>query len=165
MRNGVRRLRAARGIGQGELARLAGISRQALGSIESGRSDPSTTIALSLSGALGCSVEELFFADSGPFEVRRARPLSSLSHPSQRVALGQVEGRWIAHALPAGSMRAAADGILPRGGSKVRPLRAAESLRAGLLAAGCDPALGLLAAHLGERQRLWWLQAPSTSAL
>jgi molybdate-binding protein/DNA-binding XRE family transcriptional regulator len=167
MENGVRRLRAARGLGQQELARLAGISRQTLGSIESGRSDPSTGIALALSRALECTVEELFFPDLArvALQARRARPLSAAARPSRRVALASVGGQWVAHALCAGSMATAADGILPSRGGKVRPLRPPESLRAGLLAVGCDPALGLLAAHLGERQRLLWLPATSTSAL
>ncbi len=60
MRNRVRQLRQARGLGQQELARLAGVSRQALSSIEAGRSDPATTLSLALSRALGCSVEDLF---------------------------------------------------------------------------------------------------------
>jgi molybdate-binding protein/DNA-binding XRE family transcriptional regulator len=166
MQNGVRRLRAARGLDQQELARLAGISRQTLGSIESGRSDPSTGIALALARALECRVEEIFFPDLERvgLQIRRARPLSS-ALPSRRMVLASVGGKWVAHALPAGAMATAADGILPRSGGKVRPLRPPEWLRGGLLAAGCDPALGLLAAHLGERQRLSWLQATSTSAL
>src|SRR5205807_10192553 len=56
----IRGVRAARGITQQELARRAGISRQALGAIESGLYQPSETAALSLARELGETVETLF---------------------------------------------------------------------------------------------------------
>jgi putative molybdopterin biosynthesis protein len=51
---------------------------------------------------------------------------------------------------------------------RVRPLRAHKDLRENLFAAGCDPALALLAGHIGERWkegRLHWLEAGSGAAL
>src|SRR5690242_6335233 len=56
----VRNVRAARGITQLELARRAGISRQALGAIESGLYQPGVVVALSLARELGETVERLF---------------------------------------------------------------------------------------------------------
>lgn len=159
MRNAVAQLRRARGLDQQELARLAGVSRQTVSSIESGRTDPSTALALSLARALHCAVEELFWLEPGsePLPVRLAG-----GRRSPRVALGSVGGEWIAHALPDDALTTAADALLPARGEKVRPLRPLQELRDNLLLVGCDPALGLLAAH---RHGLVWLQAGSTSAL
>jgi DNA-binding XRE family transcriptional regulator len=56
----VRNARVAREITQLELARRAGISRQALGAIESGLYQPSVAVALSLARELGGTVETLF---------------------------------------------------------------------------------------------------------
>lgn len=50
----------------------------------------------------------------------------------------------------------------------VVPLRDRGALRENILAIGCDPALGLLSAWLGERHpesRVIWLHAPSMAAL
>src|SRR5260370_17756653 len=59
----IRRARSARGLTQIDLAARAGISRQALGAIESGAYQPGVTIALNLTRTLGESVENLFGAD------------------------------------------------------------------------------------------------------
>ena len=52
--------RTARGFSQRALAEAAGVTRQAVGAIESGRMQPSIGIALALARALGLRVEELF---------------------------------------------------------------------------------------------------------
>jgi putative molybdopterin biosynthesis protein len=102
--------------------------------------------------------------------------------PSTRVALGLVGGQWVAHSLSAEHPAAiclTADGLVgsaPRppktaGESRlvqVQPLRSRAALRQNILAIGCDPAIGLLSAWLGERHpdsRLTWLHAPSLFAL
>lgn len=56
----LRLARLARAYSQQELARLAGVSRQAVAGIEAGRWDPSLRVALALAGALGTAVEDLF---------------------------------------------------------------------------------------------------------
>src|SRR5580704_5073011 len=58
--NAVARARMARDLTQTELARRAGISRQALGAIESGAYHPGVAIAIRLARELGSSVESLF---------------------------------------------------------------------------------------------------------
>ncbi len=103
---------------------------------------------------------------------------------SSRVALGSVGGEWVAHSLAAehpASVCVAADGLV-RAGTRTRhasarrdsqfvqvaPLRGRAALRENILAIGCDPALGLLSAWLGERRsdsRVVWLHAPSMTAL
>ena len=169
MRNGIRQARLARGLDQQELARLAGVSRQTIGSIESGRSDPSTAVALALASALELTVEELFAVEpAAGLRVRPATALSAAVPGSRRVVLASIGGSWVAHALPADALATSADGLLSPRSTRALPLRPLESLRTTVLVAGCDPALALLAAHLAERRagvRLVWLQAASTAAL
>jgi molybdate-binding protein/DNA-binding XRE family transcriptional regulator len=182
VRNHVRRVRRERGLGQAELARLSGVSRQTLGSIEAGRTDPATGIALALARALRCPVEELFGLEPAALEADIAPPLCAPLAPGprrrapSRVVLGEVAGRWVAHPLPPdhpASLSTGADALLPpressRRHARVHPLRSAEDLRCNLIAVGCDPALGLLAAHLAEArggERLVWVPGPSTAAL
>jgi putative transcriptional regulator len=57
--------RAERGMSQEELAGLAGVSRQTIGSIEKGQYVPSTLLALRLAGVFGKAVEELFYLEEG----------------------------------------------------------------------------------------------------
>src|SRR5260370_18478675 len=52
--------RTARSLTQTELARRAGISRQALGAIESGAYHPGVAIAIRIARELGTTVEALF---------------------------------------------------------------------------------------------------------
>jgi putative molybdopterin biosynthesis protein len=195
IRNALRRVRHERRLAQQELALRAGISRQTLSEIEAGHSCPSTAIALRLARALHCSVEDLFYLqeDSGSLTARWAaspgpegrrgsssdRTRATAALPS-RVALGWIVGEWVAHRLVAehpASVCIAADGLArPKRGLgqgerrsvQVEPLRGRAALRENILAVGCDPALGLLSAWLGERRpdaRLIWLHAPSLTAL
>ncbi len=168
MRNQVRQARLTRGLDQRELGRLAGVSRQTISTIESGRSDPATGVALALASALERTVEELFSLERVPgLAVRPAAPLVS-APGSQRVVLASIGGAWVAHALPADALATSADGLLPPRSRRALPLRPLESLRTTVVVAGCDPALALLAAHLAERRagvRLVWLQAASSAAL
>ena len=56
----LRERRVGRDWSQGELAKLAGVSRQTINAIETGRYEPSLSLALKLSHLFGCTVEELF---------------------------------------------------------------------------------------------------------
>ena len=94
-----------------------------------------------------------------------------------RVAVAVVGERWVAHPLDdqtASGCLVAADGLLnrPRAAagkpSSIQPLRETALLRQNLFGAGCDPAMGLLAAHIDERWRggrLHWLPTGSGRAL
>src|SRR5262249_56461702 len=64
--SGVRRARLARGLTQDELARRAGLSRQALGAIEAAVYQPGVGAALALARELGASVEALFGRPEAP---------------------------------------------------------------------------------------------------
>ncbi|WP_380163508.1 helix-turn-helix transcriptional regulator [Jannaschia sp. R86511] len=63
MRNRIGELRGERGWTQAELARRAGVSRQTVNAIETGRFDPSLPVAFRLSRLLGLPLEELFDYD------------------------------------------------------------------------------------------------------
>lgn len=52
--------RAKLGINQGELGKLAGVSRQTISSIERGEYNPSITLVLKLANIFSVKVEELF---------------------------------------------------------------------------------------------------------
>lgn len=70
------RLRVARAehdLSQDQLARLAGVSRQTISSIETGQYCPSTTLALRLARIVGARFEDLFWLE-GETDEEPARP-------------------------------------------------------------------------------------------
>lgn len=60
VRNRVRELREKRGWTQQELARMAGVSRQSVNSIERDRYVPSLPLALRFARLFACSTDEIF---------------------------------------------------------------------------------------------------------
>ena len=179
LRPALKRFRTQRGLTQQELARLAGVSRQALNEVENGRSVPSTLIALQLARSLGCRVEELFQLDGAEESLRAvlAQPLRGPAGDSLRVVVAQVAGRWVAHRLDPtqrlGDLTLAADAVLVKPGARAgqaafEPLVDERRLAETLLLAGCDPALGLLTDRAGRDNpgsRNVWLEASSGAAL
>jgi transcriptional regulator with XRE-family HTH domain len=159
-------LRAARedaGLSQAELALAAGMSRAAVGAVETGRHVPGVHAALAVARALGRTVEELFGPGPGdPVDVRGRAPEEGAAVRACRVGERLVcvplrEGILTGPGWPA------ADAVV-RGG-------AAESLPGaddrGVLAIGCDPALGVAAAlqPAGGPLRLLAASASSAAAL
>ena len=140
------------------LAARVGVSRQALHAIETGRSQPSTVTALRLARALGCRVDDLFHLreDSVPELVVEGEP-------GTRVALGQVDGRWVSHAMGVQSLERA-DGIVRADGS-IEPLGELSSFARTALVAGCAPVLGLLADRSPHAASCRWLSRSSGAAL
>ena len=60
MKNRLRVLRAENGWSQADLAERLGVSRQAVNAIETGKHDPSLTLAFTLANTFGQSIEEIF---------------------------------------------------------------------------------------------------------
>jgi putative transcriptional regulator len=60
MKNKLRVLRAENGWSQAALAEKLGVSRQAVNAIETGKHDPSLTLAFALADTFGKSIEEIF---------------------------------------------------------------------------------------------------------
>lgn len=63
MTNRLRDLRTARGWSQAELGVRAGVSRQAIIAIETGRFDPSLPLAFKLARLFDLRIEEIFLPD------------------------------------------------------------------------------------------------------
>lgn len=155
------RLRLARlalGLSQQELARSAGITRQAVAGLESGRFEPSLRVALGLSVTLGQSVEELFGPEPAakPLEVTTIDEVATGS----RVVTARVGDRLVAIPLTGGAASRA--GFLPASAQLVGDSAAAPfgPLQPTLVVAGCDPALPLLEGPLRELNPpiglAWW---------
>lgn len=66
MENRVEELRRMYGIKQEAFAREMGVSRQSIGSIENGRYNPSTTLAIKIARYFGLNVEDVFHMEGAP---------------------------------------------------------------------------------------------------
>jgi len=171
----VRPQRERLGLSQQALADLVGVSRQAIIAIEAGRQVPSTSLGLRLGRALRCGVEDLFKLKSDQGLTARLAPppeRHAARRPGDaRVALAEVNGRWVAHRLPP-DPTLSADGVLARAitdrTAVVLPLDATERLRQNVLVSGCAPILGALAQRVGRRRadgRATWVPAGSLRSL
>ncbi|MBO5994378.1 MAG: helix-turn-helix transcriptional regulator [Firmicutes bacterium] len=60
MKNRIVEIRQERGIKQDELAKILGVSRQTISSLENGRYDPSILLAHKIAKLFGMSIEEVF---------------------------------------------------------------------------------------------------------
>ena len=176
LETGLRSARLKSGLKQSELAKRAGISRQTLSVLESGRGQPSTSVALHLARVLGCRVEELFWLRDEAGELTAELAEGARATKAERVVIGSVAGRWVAHLLSKEdplALTTSADALIVRssradGTVRLRALRPPEALQANVLVAGCDPGLSVLAGHVEDRwpgQRLRWIPVGSDAAL
>jgi putative transcriptional regulator len=60
LKNGIKTMRAQRGLSQAELAKALNVSRQTINAIETERYTPSLPLALALARHFGTTVEEMF---------------------------------------------------------------------------------------------------------
>ena len=60
IRNRVRELREDRGLSQSELARLTGVTRQTIISLENGKYNPSILLAHAIARLFGTQIEDIF---------------------------------------------------------------------------------------------------------
>ena len=63
MKNRIEMIRKERGIRQDEFARLMGVSRQTISSLETGRYNPSIFLAYKIAKYFGMTIEEVFIFD------------------------------------------------------------------------------------------------------
>ncbi|TAJ07007.1 MAG: helix-turn-helix domain-containing protein [Nitrospirae bacterium] len=167
--NRLRSLRIAKGLSQGALAGMAGVTRQAIYAIEGSQYLPTTAVALRLAGALDCRVEDLFSLIAGG-EIVEGELVGSLpSDPVQaRVKVARVGSRLLVRPV-AGlgevlNFTVPADGLLVgsptalrrtvREGDRVRVrlLRDRRIVDGEIVVAGCDPAIFLAGEYLRRRQ-------------
>lgn len=132
------------GLTQTDLASRAGVSRQLVAAVEAGHNTPAVDAALRLAQALGTTVEDLFSPPTPTVtsalgqEIRNDTPLR----------VGRVGDQIVAAGLPdhgtAGPVWATPDGVACDGKLRLFP----NASPAGLVLAGCDPALGVADAML-----------------
>jgi len=60
MKNRIEEIRKERGIRQEELAKIMGVSRQTISSLETGKYNPSIALAYKISKYFGMTIEEVF---------------------------------------------------------------------------------------------------------
>ena len=170
--NRLRQLRTAKGLSQGDLARMAGVTRQAIYAIESNQYLPTTAVALHLSGALDCRVEDLFSLVStgeviegdligtrkgGPADLSRMRV--KVARVGERIVVRPVStlGGILNYTVPADGLmigNAGASDRMARSRSRVRVrlLRDRRIIEQEIAVAGCDPAIFLAGEYLRRQQ-------------
>ena len=65
MKNKIEEIRKERGIRQEELAKMLGVSRQTVSSLETGRYNPSISLAFKVARCFGMTIEEVFIYELG----------------------------------------------------------------------------------------------------
>ena len=144
LQHSVSEYRLRLGWSQQQLAERSGLSRTAISAIETGRVVPSTAAALSLAHAFNCSVETLFSFRQTPLQpVKWAwKP----SRKSGRFWQARVRGKTLL--FPS---EWTLTGTLPHTGTyqdnQIQWTRSNDPEKT-LVIAGCDPAIGLLAARI-----------------
>lgn len=63
LRNKIKDIRAEKGLSQGQLAEMVGVSRNTISSIETGQFNPTAKLALILCIALDRKFEDIFYFD------------------------------------------------------------------------------------------------------
>jgi transcriptional regulator with XRE-family HTH domain len=157
----LRERRLAWGLTQAQLAARSGVSRQLVAAVEAGHNVPAVDAALRLARALGATVEDLF-TSADTATVRPA--LGGTLRDGTPIRVGRVGDRLVAAELAdhgaSGAGWASPDGVLKEGHLQLF----ARAAPAGLVIAGCDPALGIAEAMLGSGGLLA-LSAASGTAL
>ncbi len=156
-------LRKRQGLSQAELAKLAGITRQAVYAIEANQYLPSTQISLQLAEVLKCTVEDLFSLQ-GRDEVVEAELIGKMGTQKKpmRVKLTRVGARMLAR--PMSELGDILNFVMPADGVlladaktnsrkkqvsvPVKLLHKREVIEQNIMIAGCDPALFLAGEHV-----------------
>lgn len=162
--NHLKSIRIKRGFSQVELARRAGITRQAVSSIESNLYLPTTAVALQLASVLVCRVEDLFslipseeFMDGTlignlpPQERTQSRSIRvKVSTVGKRTVVRPVTdlGEQLAFAVPADGYVTGTDRTLPGSTIRVTLSRDRDAIAQEISVAGCDPAIFLIGEHM-----------------
>ncbi len=157
--NRLREARIAAGLSQGDLARSAGITRQALYAMEKDQYLPGTEVSLQLAHALGASVEDLFSLTDDRDVLEAELPVGhSGVVTSTRVKLATVGNRLVAkpvtelgdvlnYTVPADALILGAASRRKRS-VYVQLLKSQRDVERQIVVAGCDPAIHLAGAHV-----------------
>jgi putative molybdopterin biosynthesis protein len=166
IQNRLRERRTAKGLSQGDVGRMAGITRQAVYAIENHQYLPTTAVALRLAGVLGCRVEDLFSLISIGEVLEGELITGHPATPRTRVKIAHVGKRWLvrpvselggvlnftipADGLIVGSTSSKKTGALDH--VRIELLRDRRLIEEEIMVAGCDPAIFLAGDHLRRRQ-------------
>ena len=170
------KLRKEAGLTQSDLADAAGISRQAYTAIESGKSVPSTEIALRLSHKLLTTVEDLFWLDEATENVVHAELIGEtgtapagtrmqvVQFGARLLARPMKEGLSVSHILnPADAIAVSTTGSRQ---VNLKLINREATKTPTLILAGCDPAASIISAMIRDMGvRLIWIEAESMPAL
>jgi molybdate-binding protein/DNA-binding XRE family transcriptional regulator len=158
------------GLSQETLANAGGVTRQAIGAIESGRTQPGVALALAIARTLNATVEELFGQDADE-EISLAAG-ESTPRAGLRVAIATIGERRVLRGLDEpslGSVPESAGAIVvdARGRSaRVRSLGSRLQSEETVFVSGCDVGLGLLVRHLdAHKARGFWFGASNRESL
>ena len=165
--NHLKSIRTQKGFSQSELATRAGLTRQAVSSIESNLYLPTTGVALRLASVLACRVEDLFSL-AGNDDVIEGKLVGVLpSYDSNqslvRVKVATVGSRTVVRPV-AGlgemlSFTVLADGYIVEAHGqtsgatvRVKLSRDRQAIEQAISVAGCDPAIFLAGEHMRRRK-------------
>jgi molybdopterin molybdotransferase/putative molybdopterin biosynthesis protein len=165
--NHLKSLRTQKGFSQGELAARAGITRQAVSSIESNLYLPTTAVALHLALVLACRVEDLFSLvaaeDIVAGKLIGHLPQSDMKASPTRVKVSTVGSRTVVRpviglgevlsfTVPADGYVVEAHGQTSGATVRVRLSRDRQAIDQAISVAGCDPAIFLAGEHMRRRK-------------
>lgn len=171
--NRVREYRQKLGLSRAEVSEKIGITRQALGQIETNKVIPSTVIALRLAQVFNVAVEILFY-EVGDSETAYVWSDDNIQM-GDRIVLANIAGRRVARPAtginiyhtqpltPIATKNQGKDQI-----NFIRPPK--NHVSNSLIMAGCDLGLGLLAEHLqstysSKANNVLWLGVDNNKAL
>ncbi len=147
--NKVEQVRVQRGLSLSGLARIVGISRQSLYSIEAGNQVPKVYLALAIASALGTDVVDVFPGEGSKafrFDIQRKAPGAVGAY------MAEIDGEAVIRQSSAAGFAApptAADALVRVVDAKYEV--ESEIGRSGMFMDGCDPVLGLISSRISER--------------
>jgi putative molybdopterin biosynthesis protein len=165
--NHLKSLRTQKGFSQGELAARAGITRQAVSSIESNLYLPTTAVALHLASVLACRVEDLFSLGAAedivegklighlPQSEMKASPIRvKVSTVGSKTVVRPVSGlgEVLSFTVPADGYVVEAHGQTSGATVRVKLSRDRQAINQAISVAGCDPAIFLAGEHMRRRK-------------
>ena len=165
--NRLKLLRIQKGFSQGELAARAGVTRQAVSSIESNLYLPTTAVALHLASVLACRVEDLFSLGGAedfvegkligrlPQRDTKSSPIRvKVSTVGSKTVVRPVTGlgEVLSFTVPADGYVVEAHGQTSGATVRVKLSRDRQAIEQAISVAGCDPAIFLAGEHMRRRK-------------
>lgn len=163
MHDEIRAFRESHGWTQGDLAARAGVTRQLVSALEAGRHIPNVVAAIGIASALGISVEQLF----GTRQCLPIDPFGTILASGTPLTTATVGEAIVAVPLQHGVANCESWGIAdaiaePKGVSWLP-----DGSTDGLVIAGCDPVLGMIAGLVerSSKHRILTVHASTSRSL